>query len=132
MKLFKPVVIAIILLLSTGQLVKADETTQQTKIYDITDVQLRFLESNPPKLGIKASGNVTTGGWTNPVLIPYIYIVPPKDGMYEFDFCANRPTGIVTQAITPIAASTIMEEIPKDLKGVRIHASSNLKEIAFK
>ncbi len=132
MKLFKPVVIIIIFLLGMGQLVNADQASQQTKIYEVTDVQLSILKSDPPMLSITAAGNVTTGGWTNPVLIPYVYIVPPEDGMYEFDFSANRPTGIVIQAISPIAASTIMEEIPKELKGVRIHASVNAKEVAIK
>ncbi len=111
---------------------KAGEKSKETKIYEIIDVQISILKSKPPMLSITASGNVTTGGWTNPVLVPYIYVVPPKDGMYEFDFIADRPTGIVTQVITPIAASVIMEEIPKDLIGVRIHSSSNSKETAIK
>ncbi len=132
MKILKPVVIAIILLLNIGQLVKADDAIQQTKIYEITDVQLAILKSEPPMLSITASGNVTTRGWSNPLLIPYVYIVSPEDGMYEFDFSTNRPTGMVIQAISPIAASTILEEIPKELKGVRIHASVNAKEAAIK
>jgi hypothetical protein len=97
------------------------------KILEVTAVRLVTLRSFPPKLQILASGTVPTGGWTNPQLIPFNYIQAPPDGIYDFDFIATPPDGIATQAITPIEADFLWENLPKGLKGIRIHASVNSK-----
>lgn len=95
------------------------------KVLEVQDVQLSVLESFPPQLQITAVGTVPTGGWENAELIPYIHIQPPVDGVYDYDFVAESPAGIVVQVVTPIKASFRLESIPDNLKGVRIHASSN-------
>jgi hypothetical protein len=101
------------------------------KIYKVTDVKLTTLESFPPRLLITASGTVPTSGWSERgELIEYIYIIPPVDGFYEFDFVGEPPSPdvIVTQDLRPIVATFVMNSIPKDLKGVKVYASSNSKE----
>ena len=55
-------------------------------------------------------------------------IQPPPDGMYDFDFDATPPTGIVPQVLTPISAELVLTEIPKGMKGVKVHSKSNSKE----
>ncbi len=95
------------------------------KVLEVQSVQLSILESLPEQLRIIASGTVPTGGWTDPELIQYVYVTPPRDGIYDFDFVAKPPEGIVTQVITPIEVSYTLESIPDDLKGARIHASTN-------
>ncbi|MDQ3185105.1 MAG: hypothetical protein M3Q16_01300 [Pseudomonadota bacterium] len=97
------------------------------KILEVTEVKLAILESFPPQLRISASGNVPTGGWSNPRLVPYIYIQPPPDGIYDFDFVADPPEGIATQVISPIEVVHVWKDLPDRLKGVRIHASQNSK-----
>lgn len=99
-----------------------------TKILDVTNVQLAIEKTNPPNLVILASGNVTTGGWSNGQLIPYVYVQPPADGIWEFDFVADPPgpNVVVTQVITPIDSEPYRwEAYPIDLKGVRVHSSTN-------
>lgn len=95
------------------------------KILEVTGVQLEVLESFPPKLRITASGTVRTGGWSNPALMPHIHIQPPPDGIYGFDFVANPPEEVATQVISPIEVTDRWENLPEDVKGVRIHASNN-------
>lgn len=95
------------------------------KVLEVKSVQLALLKSNPPMLSITTFGTVPTGGWKDPELVPYVYIQPPPDGIYDFDFVATAPDGIVTQAITPIVANHTLPEIPEELKGVRVHASRN-------
>lgn len=100
-----------------------------SKILKVTDVNLSIEKINPPNLVINASGLVSSGGWTNGRLIPFVYIVPPADGIYEFDFVAETPTGMVIQMITPIVSEPfVWEDYPQDLKGVRIYASTNSVE----
>jgi hypothetical protein len=98
-----------------------------TKIYEIQDVQLSLLKTNPPKLRIVATGTVPTGAWSEPLLVPFVYIQAPPDGIYDFDFVATPPPPgtVVTQAITKISVEHIVEGIPAGLKGVRIHSSRN-------
>lgn len=100
-----------------------------SKILSVTAASLQIEKTNPPRLVIQASGFTTTGGWSNGLLIPYVYITPPQDGIWDFDFVATRPTGFVTQMLTPIIAEDyIWEDFPAALKGVRIHGSSNYIE----
>jgi hypothetical protein len=97
------------------------------KVLEVTEVRLAVLESFPPKLRITAMGTVRTGGWTNPRLEPFIFIQPPPDGIYDFDFVADPPVGPATQVITPIAVTHLWDNLPRGVKGVRIHATENFK-----
>lgn len=98
------------------------------KVLEVTEVRLAVLESFPPKLRITAMGTVRTGGWTNPRLEPFIFIQPPPDGIYDFDFVADPPVGPATQVITPIAVAHLWDNLPSGVKGVRIHAAENSKK----
>ncbi len=99
------------------------------KILEVTAIaDLIVLTSLPPKLQINASGHVTSTGWTNAQLIPYVYIQAPPDGIYDFDFVAEPPDEVAAQAISAIEASYLWDAFPEGLKGVRIHASTNSLE----
>ncbi len=83
---------------------------------------------------ITASGTVPTGGWSERgELIEYIYIIPPVDGLYQFDFVGEPPSPdvIVSQDLRPIIATFVLNSIPEDLKGIKVYASSNSKEEAY-
>lgn len=104
------------------------------KILEVTDVKLTTLESFPPRLLIAASGTVPTSGWSERgELIQHIYIVPPIDGYYGFDFVAEPPMPdvIVTQPVKPVVATFVLNSIPDDLKGIKVYASSNSKKRAY-
>jgi hypothetical protein len=104
------------------------------KILEVSDVKLTTLESFPPRLLIAASGTVPTSGWSERgELIQHIYIVPPIDGYYGFDFVAEPPMPdvIVTQQVSPVLATFVLNSIPNDLKGIRVYASCNSKEQAY-
>jgi hypothetical protein len=102
------------------------------RILSVKSASVFVLQSDPPQVGITADGEVPTSGWTNPALNPWFYIVPPTDGVQDFDFVATPPTGIVLPVVSPIAAFAVIARDPKDywgkgkpLKGVRIHAREN-------
>jgi hypothetical protein len=96
------------------------------KVFEVTDFTLVILKKNPPILEVDCKGNVISGGWSNGQLIPFVYKMPPKDGIYEFDFVADEPTGPDTDVITEITSVPFMwDNFPMELKGVKIYASSN-------
>lgn len=95
------------------------------KILEVAKVTLVIQKTNPPRLVINVKGIVRSGGWSNPDLSQIVHIVPPEDGIYQFDFVADAPTGIVTQALEEIEAEFVWEDFPTELKGVKISASSN-------
>lgn len=97
-------------------------------ILDIQEIHLSILKSNPPKLAITVNGIVPTGGWQNPELVEYVYVQPPPDGIYDFDFIAEAPQGIVTQALSPILVFHVWDGEVENIKGVRIHSSKGKKE----
>lgn len=98
---------------------------ETVKVYEVKSVKLTTEKST---LLIHADGVVRTGGYTNPRLEPYVYIQPPPDGIWDFDFVADKPTGMVPQVLTPIKAEYKWENYPGDLKGVRVHAETNSVE----
>ena len=98
------------------------------KIAEVTGVKLSVLESDPLQLNITAKGNVSSSGWTKPELVPFVYVAPPQDGIYDFDFNAVPPSGPSATVITPIEATYRLSPLPDTLKGVRIHAAQNKKE----
>jgi hypothetical protein len=97
------------------------------KVYSVEDVKLSVVNTKPRALYIRARGLVPTSGWTNPSLSEYIYIQPPPDGIWDFDFTAQPPEGIVLEVFTRIIVEHIWHGDVDALKGVRIHASTNQK-----
>ncbi len=95
------------------------------KMLDVQSVQLSFLKTNPPQLRIVAFGTARSLGYRAPTLRPHVYVTPPADGIYDFDFVATPPDGIVPPVLVPITAEHTLEEIPQHLRGVRIHAAAN-------
>ncbi|HEY0437128.1 MAG TPA: hypothetical protein VGC92_10835, partial [Phenylobacterium sp.] len=75
-------------------------------------------------LTIASIGLAPTTGWTHPRLSPYVYIKPPADGVWDFDFVADAPAGIVADVLTPVAAAWF-GIAPDWCKGVRVHAADN-------
>jgi len=114
--------------------ISSDKTMGQCHVYEVKDVKLSLIKTNPPKLSIIAHGSVETTGYTDPELIKVTYVMPPMDGLQGFNFCAKPPQGggSVLPVITPITATFEMSEIPKWLKGVRVTAKTNAVEEKLK
>lgn len=98
------------------------------RIMEVISVDLKIWKSNPSILDINCKGTVPTSGWSNGQLSPYIYIQPPQDGIYDFDFIAEPPKGPALQVISRINANYQWQSFPSDLKGVRVHARNNAVE----
>ena len=98
------------------------------KIYSIKNVSLKILKKNPAALLIEVEGSTSTTGYTHPKLEPRIYVMPPLDGIWEFDFYADVPTGIVGQMITPISTHYEWDKYPaKEVKGIKVYSQTNDK-----
>ncbi len=96
------------------------------KVMEVTEVTLEILKKNPPVLAITSKSNVNSGGWSNGKLIPFDYKMFPLDGIYEFDFIADEPTGISTEVISELTSETFMwDDFPAELNGIKVYASEN-------
>jgi len=93
----------------------------------VDDVRLVTTRSQPPRLLVSALGRVTTTGWSNARLEPWVYIAPPADGLQDLDLVATPPAGPAGQVLMPVAADTSFW-LPEWCKGVRVHASANSME----
>lgn len=94
------------------------------KVSRVLSVDLRGLRKTDPQLLIAAEGQVPTSGWSDGELSEYIYVVPPEDGIYEFDFVAKPPSGPVIQVVSPIFASD-MTKWHRGIKGIKVYAAEN-------
>jgi len=100
------------------------------KVMSTKTVQISLQKSNPPQLIVHATGSVNSSGWKNGELAPWVYVVPPKDGILDMDFLATPPVGNVLWVISPITG-TINGPVQSWMKGVRIHSSTNKTEVFF-
>lgn len=77
-------------------------------------------------LVLKVAGKTPSAGYTDAVFVPRIYAAAPKDGVYEVDVVATKPTGAAAGALTPIEVSKSWDGYPKDrLKGVKFITKTN-------
>lgn len=102
------------------------------KVYQVDELTLTIIKTLPPILQIQAAGLSRSGGYTNPRLDQYVYTHFPADGIWDFDFMADAPTGTVIMALQEITAQPFeWRDFPKELKGIRVHAGSNAIERLF-
>jgi hypothetical protein len=112
---------------------KADEKKDEKKgevLKTIIDVKADF-DKDKKTLTVVAIGQVPTGGWKDAKLVRRKTKDAPKDGIYEYDLTAVRPTGIVTQALSKVKAEDKWEKPPGDIKGVKVYGSSEAKTAKF-
>ena len=99
----------------------------KVKVYEVRAVHLTVYRSMPPKLLIEVAGIVPTTAYTGPELVEYVYVHPPPNGIYEFDFIAEPPAGASVEVLTNISARYLVDPMPRELKGVEVFASHNSK-----
>jgi hypothetical protein len=97
------------------------------KILGVTEIRLHLVESQPPVLYVRAKGTVPTPRWREAELLPYVYIAPPPDGVYDFDFVGRPPHGVEPPVIGHLRAEHRLQGLPRGFRGVRVHASTNAK-----
>ncbi len=124
---------AALTLSAVAQEKKPDDKTEEKKgevLKTVIDVTHEFDKDK--KLTVNAIGQVPTGGWSSAKLTPRATKEAPKDGIYEYDLTAVRPTGIVTQALSKVKASHTWGNPPADIKGVKVYGTGNgAKTIKF-
>lgn len=101
-----------------------------SKVAAVVDVHAFMTRSIPPLLVMHAKGRVPTGGWSNGRLVPWVYIMPPRDGIWDFDFIAQMPHGSAIDVMSSILADLSLPK-PKWCKGVRIHGASGSVEVSL-
>jgi hypothetical protein len=85
---------------------------KKAKVYEITAVRLTLYKSFPSKLAIEVDAVVPTSGYENPELVESIYVHPPLDGIYDFDFYATPPSGPSLDVLTTLSAKYLMDPMP--------------------
>ena len=101
------------------------------RVMDVDSVQVAPFKINGVSfVAVCAIGRVPTTGWSAFELDQYFYLVPPRDGIMDFDFDGKAPTGPAGDVVLPALACGIFR-MPGWLKGVRVHALNNSKEVAI-
>jgi hypothetical protein len=93
-------------------------------VYTVSDVTAK-LSGN--QITVDAKGSVRTGGWSHAKLVQ----TSKTSTTLTFSFVAMPPTGIVTQMITPIAATVttgpLLPPFPTKVKVVAETSSKTVK-----
>ena len=101
----------------------------KAKVMSVKHVGVALTKSLPPILVVSAKGEVNSGGWSNGDLVPYVYVAPPPDGVWDFDFIAQRPSGPAVTVISSISTDQPFAAVlPKWCRGVRVHSATGAME----
>ncbi len=87
----------------------------------VTGVSLLLAGAGSPDMYLAAVGETPTLGWKDAALTPWYYIVPPADGIYDFDLVAAKPGMVGLDAIGSVIATHPLGDRPETFRGVRIH-----------
>jgi hypothetical protein len=94
----------------------------------VKSVDLVTLESFPPQIWIRVVGEAPNSGWSETgFLNQYVYLLPPADGIYEFDLLAFSPddSAISNPVVTKIEANFIINAIPDGFVGVKVYGKND-------
>jgi hypothetical protein len=94
----------------------------------VKSVDLVTLESFPPQIWIRVVGEAPNSGWSDTgFLNQYVYLLPPADGIYEFDLLAFSPddSAISNPVVTKIEASFVINAIPDGFVGVKVYGKND-------
>src|SRR5687768_7526866 len=80
---------------------KSPRLVQEVDTVEVFDFPLPF-PTGFSQLVIATAGKVATSGWTNVRLSPRFYVMPPKDGIWDFDLIGDPPAGIVLNVVLPV------------------------------
>ena len=100
-------------------------------VYAVTSIDLKVLEREPAALEIHVKGTTRTGGWSQFYLNQ---LAPPQVDMDEvgFAFVGLRPKGIVTEALTPVETTFVLDPLPSNAKLVRVMTETNEMTVEIK
>lgn len=113
---------------------KLQKEEDMAKIYEVTTANVALKESFPTQTTVTATGTANSGGWSGFELILVQYVVPPADGIQDFVFHGNPPSGDATDVMDPgKTASITLFGINREnywgegqeLKGFRVVAKTN-------
>jgi hypothetical protein len=77
-------------------------------------------------LEMQATGSVPSAGYSQVGFLKRINAAPPKDGVYEVDAVADKPTAPAAQVVTPVDVKGAWADYPKEhLKGIKVFSKSN-------
>ncbi len=98
-------------------------------IIDAGPVKLYRVNSEPKSLLVTATGEVRSGAWANAVLTKVEYVVPPADGMWEFNWNIVDYGGVGTDDIVTVRDDFLWQDYPEDdVKGVRVCGTNSCTE----
>lgn len=96
------------------------------RIFQLKQVKLSIRQRKPLVISIDAEGSVLPNEGVNGRLSPFVYGKPPADGIYEFEFVAERLPAAGAERLQTIVAETYeWRDIPENLSGIKIYAEVN-------
>jgi hypothetical protein len=107
------------------------ETLEVTRILGGAVVELKVMPDTEPQRVLVVTAEVSSGGWTDPQLVPVTYVTFPVDGIWDVNLSARPPDGMAAQMISKLVFAMDASGEPDKLKGYRIHAGANCVVVLF-
>jgi hypothetical protein len=107
------------------------ETGTITRILGGAVVELKVMPDSELQRVLVVTAEVSSGGWTDPELVPVTYAIFPVDGIWDVNLSARPPDGMAAQMISKLIFAMDASGEPDKLKGYRIHAASDCVVVLF-
>ncbi len=104
-----------------------ESTENFEQVLTVSQLQVKLSDHQAK---VYASGTVPTSGWANARLSPVVYKISPSDGIWEYQFIAEKPGGITRQTITHIHAEFSID-LHRQMRGIRVTAKENQMVLRF-
>jgi hypothetical protein len=92
----------------------------------LLSVETALVEMDKGALVLKVAGKAPGAGYTDAAFVPRIYAGAPKDGIYEVDVVATKPSAGAAAAPTAIEVERAWGGYPEGrLKGVKFITKTN-------
>jgi hypothetical protein len=94
------------------------------RLFRVNSVSLALMKRQPPLLAVTVQGQAATPGYSN-IRLNVIEGELSPDGIFDLELVGDAPGGMVPQVVTPVTASTVVEQDVERIVGVMVHARSN-------
>ena len=101
---------------------------EMEKVNSIIKANMSIADDNENVLEIYVCGIFISFCYTNPQLLPRQYKVPPTDGIFDFDFVADKSDVQNENCPALVIAEYKWENFPANITGIRIHSKTNCLE----
>ena len=104
--------------------------TAVTQVFSINHLCVKYNPDDPISYLALVNATVTSSGWSELQLIPYVYARQPDDDVQDYELVASPPQGVALTVISSLSGDIPFTKVGW-MKGIRVHGEQNALQVLF-